>query len=111
MRMIGDETSLYSSWVTPIQKLRPGVLGGGRWRRIRIESGGGEGKTKLPSEEFDLTAHANRDELVDLVGRVKPRIVLAHGDEEARQWMASAIKSTHPALSIMQPGPGESVTV
>lgn len=113
MRMIGDENQSiffvgYADPETPAGRLRAAVDG----EEFELSQEAGRVRRNCHLKEFDLTAHANRDELVDLVGRVKPKtVVLAHGDEEARQWMASAIKSSHPALSIMQPGPGESVTV
>lgn len=61
-------------------------------------------------EQFDLTAHADRDELLEFVGRVEPRmVVLGHGDDEARAWFAENIKSTYPRTTVCQPGPGEAI--
>ena len=38
-------------------------------------------------QEFDLTAHANREELLEFVGQVSPRaVLLGHGDGPARNW-------------------------
>lgn len=63
-------------------------------------------------QEFDLTAHANRDELVNFVGDVEPRVViLGHGDPPARAWIASALKQRYPRVRIHEPGPGETVAV
>lgn len=63
-------------------------------------------------EQFDLTAHADRDELLEFVGRVEPRmVVLGHGDKEAREWFAENIKSSYPRTAVCQPGPGEAVEV
>ena len=60
--------------------------------------------------EFDLTAHANRDDLVELVGRVSPKtLVLGHGDAAARQWIASEVKRRMPRLRVVQPDPGGNV--
>jgi len=61
-------------------------------------------------EQFDLTAHADREELLDFVERVEPRqIILGHGDEESRTWFASAIAERYPGVGVCQPGPGEAV--
>lgn len=61
-------------------------------------------------EAFDLTAHANRDELLDFVGEVNPRtVVLGHGDAAARGWFEAAIRARHPKMKVMQPGPGDTV--
>src|ERR1041385_2878411 len=43
-------------------------------------------------DDFDLSAHANREELLDFVGEVSPHTVfLGHGDEAARAWFALQI--------------------
>lgn len=63
-------------------------------------------------EEFDLTAHANRAELLEFVGQVDPRVVLlTHGDDAARQWFAAQIGARYPKIKVLQPGPGEAVSV
>jgi Cft2 family RNA processing exonuclease len=63
-------------------------------------------------EDFDLTAHANREELLDFVGEVEPRtILLAHGEEESRQWFEARIRERHPRIRVIAPKPGESVEV
>ena len=63
-------------------------------------------------QEFDLTAHANRDDLLDFVGQVSPRtILLGHGDEDSRQWFAQQIHARHPKIQVIQPQIGKSVTV
>ncbi len=60
--------------------------------------------------DFDLTAHAYREELVDFVGEVRPRaVVLGHGDAEARAWVAAALRRRYPRLRVEQPAPGEVV--
>lgn len=61
-------------------------------------------------EEFDLTAHANRDDLVDFVGQVDPRVVLlGHGDDDSRQWVEDQIRTRYPRVKVIQPAPGETV--
>jgi Cft2 family RNA processing exonuclease len=60
-------------------------------------------------EDFDLTAHANRDELVDFVGEVAPRtLILGHGDKDARDWIEHEVHRRHPRMRIVQLGPGAS---
>jgi Cft2 family RNA processing exonuclease len=59
--------------------------------------------------EFDLTAHANREEMLDFVGRVAPRtVVLGHGEPSAQDWFETAIRERFPKMKILRPGPGES---
>jgi Cft2 family RNA processing exonuclease len=63
-------------------------------------------------QDFDLTAHANRDDLLDFVGQVSPRaILLGHGDDNSRAWFDEQIRSRHPKIKIIQPPPGHAVTV
>ncbi len=62
--------------------------------------------------DFDLTAHANRDELLDFVGVVNPRVVvLGHGEPEARAWFATALRQRYPRIRVLQPAPGELIEV
>jgi Cft2 family RNA processing exonuclease len=72
----------------------------------------GEVERHCDVREFDLTAHAQREDLLDFVSQVEPRtVVLGHGDEEARGWFAEQIAGTHPNVKVLQPGPGEVVEV
>lgn len=60
--------------------------------------------------EFDLTAHANRDELLDFVDRVSPQVViLGHGEDEARAWFREQLAARHPRIRVFDPGPGDTV--
>ncbi len=62
--------------------------------------------------EFDLTAHANRDELLAFVGEVNPRVVvLGHGDPDARAWFEGAIRTRYPRIKVVSPEPGGVVEV
>lgn len=61
-------------------------------------------------QDFDLTAHAHRDDLLDFVGEVSPRaIVLGHGGDEARAWFEEQINARHPKIKTMQLPPGQSI--
>jgi Cft2 family RNA processing exonuclease len=62
--------------------------------------------------EFDLTAHANREELLDFAGTVSPRaVVLGHGEADARSWFREQLTLRYPRLKVVDPGPGERVEV
>ncbi|MFA6546331.1 MAG: MBL fold metallo-hydrolase [Limisphaerales bacterium] len=72
----------------------------------------GELTRKCEVRDFDLSAHANRDELLDFVGEVSPRaVLLGHGDADARGWFAQQIAERHPKIRIIQPTQGEVVDV
>ncbi|HNQ87154.1 MAG TPA: MBL fold metallo-hydrolase [Verrucomicrobiota bacterium] len=62
--------------------------------------------------DFDLTAHANREELVAFVEEVNPRaVVLGHGEPIARAWFARTLRQRFPRLRVVSPEPGEAVDV
>jgi Cft2 family RNA processing exonuclease len=61
-------------------------------------------------QDFDLTAHANREELLEFVGRVSPRsVLLGHGDDNARGWFEAQIRERWPNMKIYQPQPGKTL--
>ena len=72
----------------------------------------GELVRRCEMEDFDLSAHANREELLAFVGQVEPRtVLLGHGDPAARAWFEQQIRARWPKIRIHQPKPGETVTV
>ncbi len=63
-------------------------------------------------QEYDLTAHANRDDLLDFVGQVEPReVLLTHGDADARKWFDENIRARYPRVKVHQPNSGQTVSV
>src|SRR5882724_6427047 len=88
LRMVGDEHHSiffvgYTDPDTPGGRLRAAKPG----ETFIFSGSAGEVTRRCELEDFDLTAHANRDELLDFVGRVSPRtVLLGHGDDDARQW-------------------------
>jgi Cft2 family RNA processing exonuclease len=89
---------------------------GGRLKKSKLNEtfllsvSAGEVTRRCEVDDFDLTAHANRDDLLDFVGQVNPRVVfLGHGDEPSRQWFEAAIRKRYPKMVIHQPQPGVAV--
>ena len=113
MRMAGDERQAiffvgYADPDTPGGRLKASKLG----ETFIFSAGAGELTRLCEMDSFDLTAHADRDELLDFVGQVEPRaVLLGHGDEDSRQWFEEQIRTRHPKIRIIQPKPGESVEV
>jgi len=61
-------------------------------------------------DDFDLSAHANREELLEFVGEVEPHTVfLGHGDSVARAWFEEQIHARWPRMKIHQPQPGVAI--
>ncbi len=113
LRMMGDERMAiffvgYADPATPAGRLRSAKQG----ETFIFSAGGGSATRKCEVEEFDLTAHANREELMNFVTQVNPRtVLLGHGDEDARRWFEDQIRDRHPKIQIIQPGPGKMVEV
>jgi Cft2 family RNA processing exonuclease len=61
-------------------------------------------------QDFDLTAHANRENTLEFIGDVDPRVVLlVHGGDDSRNWMEQQIHQRFPHIKVMQPKPEETV--
>ncbi len=112
-RMTGDERQAiffvgYADPDTPGGRLKAAKQG----ETFIFSGSAGEVTKRCEVQDFDLTAHANREELLEFVGQVNPRVVvLGHGDAESRQWFEEQIRSRHPKINVVQPDPGKTVEV
>jgi Cft2 family RNA processing exonuclease len=94
----------YADPDTPAGRLRAAEQG----ETFHFSQSGGQLTRKCDLQEFDLTAHANRGELLDFVGQVSPHtVILGHGDPESRNWFEQQIRQRHPKMKVLQPGSGE----
>ncbi len=113
LRMVGDERQAiffvgYADPETPGGRLKAAQPG----ETFFFSQSGGELTKRCHVQDFDLTAHANREELLDFVGEVSPRaVLLGHGDEAARRWFEENIHSRFPKIQVVQPAPGKVVEV
>jgi len=111
LRMIADERQAiflvgYTDPDTPGGRLRVSKPG----ETFFFSPSGGEVTRRCELEQFDLTAHANREEMLDFVGQAEPRtVLLTHGDADSRDWFEDQIRQRYPKLRILQPKPGETV--
>ena len=111
LRMAEDERQAiffvgYADPDTPAGRLRAAKHG----ETFHFSQSGGEITRKCDLQEFDLTAHANRGELLDFVGQVSPHtVILGHGDPVSRDWFEQQIHQRHPKMKVLQPGSGETV--
>ena len=79
-----------------------------RGERVTLDEQAGSQPVNCEVASFDLTAHALREELLSLVGRVGARhVVLVHGDEPALGWFAGEISKRYPEVRVTIPPPGE----
>ncbi|MCF7669332.1 MAG: MBL fold metallo-hydrolase [Verrucomicrobia bacterium] len=113
LRMLQEERHAiffvgYTDPDTPGGRLRAAKHG----ETFHFSQSGGDATVNCEIDSFDLTAHADRDDLLDFVGHVAPStVVLGHGSDDSRAWMAEQIKRRYPKIKIMEPGPGESIEV
>lgn len=113
LRMIGDERQAiffvgYADPDTPGGRLKASKPG----ETFVFSASGGEVTRRCELDDFDLTAHANRDELLNFVGQVSPHtVVLGHGGEVSRRWFEENIRARHPKINVIQLGPGKTVEV
>jgi Cft2 family RNA processing exonuclease len=111
-RMAGDERQSiffvgYADPDSPAGRLKAARPG----ETFVFSPGAGRVTKNCEVKDFDLTAHANREELLELVGQVSPRaVLLGHGDELARNWFEEKIRERWPKTKIFQPLPGKVVT-
>jgi Cft2 family RNA processing exonuclease len=113
LRMTGDPRQSiflvgYTDPGTPGGRLRAAKQG----ETFLFSASGGNLTRNCEVQEFDLTAHANRGELLDFVGTVEPRVVLlGHGEEPSRRWFEEQIHERWPKIKVFQPEPGKVVEV
>jgi Cft2 family RNA processing exonuclease len=108
LRIVGDERHAiffvgYADPETPGGRLKVAKPG----ETFFFSPTAGEVTRRCEIEDFDLTAHANRDDLLNFVGSVNPHtVLLGHGEEDARRWFEESIRRLHPKIKIIQPQPG-----
>ncbi|MGO8929479.1 MAG: MBL fold metallo-hydrolase [Limisphaerales bacterium] len=113
LRMIGEERHAicfvgYADPDTPGGRLKVSRPG----EPFLFSPSAGKVTPRCEVESFDLTAHSNRDDLLNFVGQVDPRVVLlSHGEEDSRHWFAAQIHARYPKIKVVQPKPGVAVEV
>ena len=59
---------------------------------------------------FRFSGHSHRRDLIQLVETLKPKkVVLVHGEAEARDWMQNNIKFFYPDIEVVSPKTGRAV--
>ena len=108
LRMAGDPRQAiffvgYADPDTPGGRLKAAKPG----ETFLFSPSGGELTKACEVEDFDLTAHANREDLLEFVGEVSPHtVLLGHGEAESRAWFESQIHVKYPRIKVIQPEPG-----
>jgi Cft2 family RNA processing exonuclease len=111
VRMVGDEEQAiffvgYTDPDTPGGRLKASKPG----ETFIFSPSAGEVTHRCEVQDFDLTAHANREELLAFVGQVEPRtVLLGHGEAESRNWFETQIGARYPNIKVIQPRPGVTI--
>jgi Cft2 family RNA processing exonuclease len=111
LRMLPDQRQAiyfvgYADPGTPGGRLKASGLG----ETFVFSASAGEVTRHCEVQEFDLTAHANREALLDFALALSPRaILLGHGEADSRQWFEDQIRARQPKIKIIQPAPGLTV--
>ncbi len=77
---------------------------------VVLESLAGEQQVNCRVEHFDLTSHALREDILDYILKVNPRIcVLVHGDTAALEWFKGQLTTLRPEMQIVIPPSGQAL--
>ena len=61
-------------------------------------------------DKFDLTSHADREEILSFILEKDPRnVVLTHGSLESREWFMYEILDRSPKTRVIIPEPSETL--
>lgn len=81
-------------------------------QNVIINPAAGEQPVKCRVEHFDFTAHAKREDLLDYILTVNPRVcVLVHGDPPALDWFRHELQNRRPDMRVIIPPPGEQLEI
>ena len=79
---------------------------------VVLESLAGEQQVNCKVQHFDLTSHALREDILDYILKVNPRVcMLVHGDTEALAWFQGQLATLRPEMKVVIPPAGETITV
>ncbi len=71
---------------------------------VKLDRAKDEQEIKCEVASFRLTGHSHRRELIQVVKKLRPRkVILVHGEQKARNWMADNISYFYPDTSIELP--------
>lgn len=79
---------------------------------FEFEAIGVRTKIKAQVDRFELSGHADREELVEFAVQTSARsVVLTHGEPEARKWFAEELGRKMPGTKVLDPVPLKSYQV
>ncbi len=78
--------------------------------KIKLTETGKEIEVKCEIKNFKFSAHAKREELLDIVNRLHPdNIVLVHGDKDAINWIGASIIKLQKSKKVYSAAVGKNI--
>lgn len=112
-RVLGDEKQSlffvgYSDPESPAGRIRAAASGS----EVLLETGQAPIPLKCHIEEFNFSAHANRESLLNYAVGLRPKkILLVHGDRAAIEWFQLKLYKELPETEVIIPEPGKKVVL
>src|SRR5947208_8727861 len=79
---------------------------------VTLDPGEPPQRVRCNIEQFQFSAHASREALIDYAKRLSPRkILLVHGDPPAVEWMRATLIVDLPKTEVIVPIPGVEIEV
>jgi len=93
----------YANPESPAGRLRDAGRGG----EVTLDPDKPPQRIRCNIEQFQFSAHATRESLIDYAKRISPKkILLVHGDPPAVEWMRTTLSGGLPNVEIIVPIPG-----
>ncbi len=112
-RVLGDEKQSlffvgYSDPQSPAGRIRAAAPG----TDVLLETNQAPIKLKCQIEEFNFSAHASRESLLNYAIGLRPKkILLVHGDRAAIEWFQLKLYKELPETEVIIPEPGKKVVL
>ncbi len=96
----------YMDKSTPGFKFANAVKG----ERIKLSEFEKEEEIKCTIEKFRFTAHSKREDLIEIVKRLKPeKVILVHGDADAINWIGASILKEFKSIKVYKAETGKEI--
>ena len=93
----------YADPESPGGKLRAAKIGD----EIQLDAEQPAQRVQCNIEQFQFSAHASRESLIDYARKLAPKkVLLVHGDPAAVEWMRAQISAALPGSEVIVPPPG-----
>lgn len=98
----------YMDEATPGYKIANAIKGG----KIKLAALSEEEIVKCSIEKFRFSAHSKREELIEIVRKLKPeKVLLVHGDEDAIGWIGNKILKEFKDVRVFKAEIGKEIEI